>query len=148
MYRCFRFIHGCKVIDQILAFGLGEFKHFGHHDTLRRAWPHTERAITAFRHVDIEFRYPQGLLFIEPGRNAEILPGNGFHRINRDAIHRTGTRAFIAADAIIHIDIQSVARPLRKNVCVLLIRILPRDLLPRKMANNYGQPLKGRPDGV
>ncbi len=144
----FRFIHRCKVVDQILAFRLGEFKHFGHHDTLRRARPHAERAIAAFRHVYVEFRYPQRFLFRVHRRDAEVFAGNGFHRVDRDAIHRTRARAFIAADAIIHIDIQPVARPLRKNVLVLLIRILPRNLLPPKMANNNGQPLKGRPDGA
>ncbi len=146
MNCCFRFIHRCKVVDQILTVWLGEFKHFGHHDTLRRAWPHAKRAITAFRHVDVELRDPQRFLLRIHRRDAEVFAGNGFHSVDRNAIHRARARAFIAADAIIHIDIQPVARPLRKNVRVLLIRILPRNFLPPKMANNDRQPLKGRPD--
>lgn len=148
MHRCLRFIHRGKVVDQILAFGFGKLKHFGHHDTLRRTGPHTKRAVTAFRHVDVEFRHPQCFLFIEARCCAEIFAGNGFHGVDRNAIHGTRARAFIAADAIIHIDIQPVARPLRKNVLVLLFRILPRNLLPPEMANNNSQPLKGCPDGA
>lgn len=148
MYCRLRFIHRCKVIDQILAFWLGEFKHFGHHDTLRRTRPHAERAIAAFGHIDVEFRDPQRFLFIESCRNSQVFTGNRFHRVDRDTIHRTRARAFIAADAIVHIDIQPVTRPLRKNVGILRLRILPSNFLMSKMANNDRQPLKGRPDGA
>ena len=89
---------------------------------------------------------PQRFLFVEACGSTKVFAGHSLHCVDLDAIYGAGPRAFVAADAIVHVDVKPVARPLRQNVLVLMLRILPGNFSPRKVADDNTQPLQGRPD--
>lgn len=93
------------MVNQILSLRLRKFEHFRHHNTFGWTGPNAERAITTLRHINIEPRNPQRFLFRKSSGHAQVFSGYRFHRIDFNAIDRTGTRAFIAANTIVHIDV-------------------------------------------
>jgi hypothetical protein len=132
------------MIEQVLALLFRKLEDFRHHDTLRGARPDAERAIAALRHVDVKLRHPQRFLLRVSRRDTEIFSGHRFYGVDMNAIDRTGARAFIAPDTIVHVDIQPVARPLGQNILVLRLRIPARYFPSRKMTQYDRKTLHGR----
>ena len=109
------------MIEQIVAFVFGEFKRLRHEDAVRRARINAEPAVAAFRKIDVKLRHPEAFL-VSCRRFAEVVRRQRLDRVDHDAVHRTGFRALVAADAIVHIDVQPVARTIGNEV--FFVRIL------------------------
>ena len=116
--------HHREVIDEALTVVFRELIHIRHLDAFRRTRGHAQAAIAALRDVDVEPRHIQPLLRPHRGES-EVHVGRRLDRLDRDAVHRTGHRALIAPDAVVHVHIQTVACPFRK--LHLHGRILDRD---------------------
>lgn len=97
------------MINAVAAFVDRGLEFIGHVQALGRANGGAQIAIAAFEHVDIKAH--QMLANRIAGRGfAEVFGGLHFHGVDVDAIDRTNARAFEAADAIIEIHEQLLAR--------------------------------------
>jgi hypothetical protein len=101
----------------------GELVHVGHLDALGRTGVDAETAVAALGNVDVELRDIEPLLRSD-GREAEIDVGGRFDGLDRDAVDGTGHGALVTPDAIVHVHVQPVARPLGE--LQLDVRILDR----------------------
>jgi hypothetical protein len=104
--------HIGEAVNQVVSVVLRELVYIRHNDAFGRARPYTQTAVAAFRNVDIEPGNVEPLLRIFRC-HPQIHIRSRFDSFNRNTIHRACNGTLITANAVIDVDIQTVASTLR-----------------------------------
>ena len=127
--------HHRKRIDQVLPVELGELVDIRHLDAFGRTRIHAQAAIAAFRDIDVEAGNIQTLLGPHR-RETQIDIRRRFNGLDLNAIHRARHRALVAPDAVVDVDVQTVAGTLRElgfDIRILYGDGRREEMLPRHL---------------